>query len=44
MKQCVGFDRLIITEGQIDSLTVAECGLDNAVSVPTGGQWFYLAG
>lgn len=40
MKQCVGFDRLIITEGQIDSLTVAECGLDNAVSVPTGANGF----
>ena len=40
MKQCVGFDRLIITEGQIDSLTVAECGFDNAVSVPTGANGF----
>jgi len=36
MKQCVNFDRLIITEGQIDSLSVATAGFDNAVSVPTG--------
>ena len=36
MKQCVSFDRLIITEGQIDSLSVATAGFDNAVSVPTG--------
>lgn len=29
---------LIITEGQIDSLSVAEVGFDNAVSVPTGAK------
>lgn len=40
MKQCSGFDRLIITEGQIDSLSVAECGISNAVSVPTGATGF----
>lgn len=40
MAQCRGFDRLIITEGQIDSLSVAECGLSNAVSVPTGARGF----
>ena len=40
MKQCNGFDRLIITEGQIDSLSVAECGIKNAVSVPTGATGF----
>lgn len=40
MKQCVGFDRLIITEGQIDSLSVAEAGFANAVSVPTGASGF----
>ena len=41
MAQCVSFDiPLIITEGQIDSLTVAECGFDNAVSVPTGAKGF----
>lgn len=31
---------LIITEGQIDSLTVASCGFENAVSVPTGKKGF----
>lgn len=31
---------LIITEGQIDSLSVAEAGLLNAVSVPTGMNGF----
>ena len=41
MKQCNGkFDRLIITEGQIDSLSVAEAGIENAVSVPTGAKGF----
>ena len=40
MKQCVDFGRLIITEGQMDSLSVAEAGFDNAVSVPTGATGF----
>lgn len=40
MWQCKDFSRLIITEGQLDSLTVAECGIDNAVSVPTGANGF----
>ena len=40
MDQCQGFDRLIITEGQIDSLSVAEAGIANAVSVPTGANGF----
>ena len=40
MTQCVGFDRLVITEGQIDSLTLAECGVPNAVSVPNGCNGF----
>ena len=40
MAQCKDFNRLIITEGQIDSLSVAECGFDNAVSVPTGARGF----
>lgn len=40
MMQCKDFRKLIITEGQIDSLTVAECGFDNAVSVPTGANGF----
>ena len=37
MNHCVGFDQLVITEGQIDSLSCAEAGVKNAVSVPTGG-------
>ncbi len=40
MAQCKDFERLIITEGQIDSLSVAECGFDNCVSVPTGALGF----
>lgn len=40
MKQCSDFYRLIITEGQIDSLSVAEAGIENAVSVPTGAKGF----
>ena len=40
MKQCVSFDRLVITEGQLDSLSVAEAGIDNAVSVPMGMNGF----
>lgn len=40
MVQCTDFDRLIITEGQIDSLSVAECGIKNAVSVPNGALGF----
>ena len=31
---------LILTEGQIDSLSVAEAGIGNAVSVPTGAKGF----
>lgn len=40
MAQCEDFTRLIITEGQLDSLTLAECGVKNAVSVPTGSGGF----
>lgn len=40
MKQCTSFDRLVITEGQMDSLSVAECGIENAVSVPIGMNGF----
>lgn len=36
MNHCEGFDRLIVTEGQLDSLSVATAGIPNAVSVPTG--------
>lgn len=39
MKQCNDkFDRLIVTEGQLDSLSVATAGIENAVSVPNGAQ------
>lgn len=41
MKQCSLENKtLIITEGQIDSLSVAEAGFQNAVSVPTGAKGF----
>lgn len=40
MNHCEDFTTLIITEGQIDSLTVSECGIKNAVSVPTGKNGF----
>lgn len=40
MAQCEDFTRLVITEGQMDSLSVAECGIKNAVSVPTGAVGF----
>lgn len=33
-------ETLIITEGQIDSLSVAEAGFENAISVPTGMNGF----
>lgn len=40
MNHCNGFDRLVITEGQIDSLSLVEAGIQNAVSVPTGKNGF----
>ena len=40
MKQCKDFSRLVITEGQLDSLSCAEAGINNAVSVPTGANGF----
>lgn len=41
MYQCNDkFDRLIITEGQVDSLSVAAAGIENAVSVPNGAKGF----
>ena len=33
-------ETLVITEGQIDSLSLAEAGVENAVSVPTGAKGF----
>ena len=41
MNQCnMNNKTLILTEGQIDSLSVAETGIENAVSVPTGAKGF----
>ena len=40
MNHCYPDKPLIITEGQIDSLSVAEAGFANAVSVPTGATGF----
>lgn len=40
MDQCQDFSRLVITEGQIDSLSLAEAGIPNAVSVPNGARGF----
>lgn len=41
MDQCnMENDTLILTEGQIDSLSVSEAGIENAVSVPTGAKGF----
>lgn len=40
MDRCEGKDRLVITEGQIDSLSLTEAGIQNAVSVPTGAMGF----
>ena len=40
MNQCVDYGPLVVTEGQIDSLSVSECGIKNAVSVPTGALGF----
>lgn len=41
MKQCNPENKtLVVTEGQIDSLSVAESGIENAVSVPTGAKGF----
>lgn len=41
MKQCnLENKSLILTEGQMDSLSVAEAGIENAVSVPNGAKGF----
>jgi len=40
MAQCTGRGPLVITEGQMDSLSLAECGIENAVSVPNGAHGF----
>lgn len=40
MNHCESFGQLVITEGQIDSLSLVEAGVPNAVSVPTGKNGF----
>lgn len=40
MNHCEDFTRLVITEGQIDSLSLATAGIKNSVSVPTGASGF----
>lgn len=40
MNHCEGFGQLVVTEGQIDSLSLTEAGIENAVSVPTGKNGF----
>lgn len=41
MMQCNPDNKtLIITEGQLDSLSISESGIENAVSVPTGANGF----
>ena len=41
MDQCNPENKtLVMTEGQIDSLSVAEAGIENAVSVPNGAKGF----
>lgn len=40
MKQCKDFTSLTICEGQMDQLSVAEAGIRNSVSVPTGAKGF----
>lgn len=38
MNLCDTAKPLIITEGEIDALSLIECGIENAVSVPSGAQ------
>lgn len=40
MYQCVNTSRLVITEGQMDSLSLSEAYIQNAVSVPNGANGF----
>lgn len=40
MNHCTDGGTLVMTEGQIDSLSLAEAGIENAVSVPTGKNGF----
>ena len=36
MNRCTGRDRVVVTEGQIDAMSLAQAGIANAVSVPGG--------
>jgi twinkle protein len=38
MNQCEDFTTLVVTEGQLDSLSLSDAGIKNAVSVPTGAK------
>jgi len=40
MNHCTDGGTLVMTEGQIDSLSLAEAGIENAVSVPMGKNGF----
>ena len=40
MAQCEDKTRLVVTEGQLDSLSLAEAGIKNSVSVPMGCNGF----
>lgn len=40
MGQCEDFETLVITEGQMDAMALAEAGIRNAVSVPNGANGF----
>lgn len=40
MNHCSDNGTLVMTEGQIDSLSLAEAGIENSVSVPTGKNGF----
>ena len=41
MKQCnAECNRIVLNEGQLDSLSVVEAGIENAVSVPNGAKGF----
>lgn len=45
IKQCIDFEYVVITEGLIDALSVAEAGIKNACSVPGGmnnDKWISL--
>lgn len=40
MKQCEDFERIVVCEGQLDSLSASQAGVKNAVSVPNGAKGF----